>query len=125
MTEVVFLASTNADLLEFPRETRQEVGYAIWLAETGDKALNVVPLVGFGGAGVLEVIASFDGDAYRAVYTVNFPGFIYILHAFKKKSRAGRATPKPDMALIKRRYRDAKADYDHRKSEELERKNAG
>lgn len=28
------------------------------------------PLKGFGGAGVLEVVENFDGDTYRAIYTV-------------------------------------------------------
>ena len=38
------------------------------------------------GAGVLEVVGDFDGNTYRAVYTVKFAGVIYVLHAFQKKS---------------------------------------
>ena len=42
------------------------------LAETGEKHPDAKPLRGFGGAGVLEVVDDFDGDTYRAVYTVRF-----------------------------------------------------
>jgi len=42
---------------------------------------------GFGGAGVLEVVDDFDGDTYRAVYTVKLQGAVYALHAFQKKSK--------------------------------------
>jgi phage-related protein len=41
-------------------------------------------LRGFGGAGVLEVVDDFDGDTYRAVYTVRFAGAVYVLHAFQE-----------------------------------------
>ncbi|MEJ1967121.1 MAG: type II toxin-antitoxin system RelE/ParE family toxin [Rhizomicrobium sp.] len=46
-----------------------------------------------GFAGVLELTSFFDGDAYRAVYTVRFRDVVYVLHAFKKKSKRGIATP--------------------------------
>ena len=53
----------------------------------------------------------FDGDTYRAVYTVRFGDAIYVLHAFKKKSKRGIKTPQSDMDLIKRRLRDAEQDH--------------
>jgi phage-related protein len=68
-------------------------------------------LRGFGGAGVLEIVDDFDGDTYRAVYTVRFAGAVYVLHAFKKKSRRGIATPKTELGLIERRFKRAKEDY--------------
>jgi phage-related protein len=34
-----------------------------------------------------------------------------VLHAFKKKSKRGIATPKGDVELIKRRLKAAEADY--------------
>ena len=48
---------------------------------TGPRAPYAKPLKGFGGAGVLEVVDDFDGDTYRAVYTVRFSGVVYVLHA--------------------------------------------
>jgi phage-related protein len=42
---------------------------------------------------------------------VRFREAVYVLHAFKKKSKKGIATPKRDIDLIKRRLQDAEADY--------------
>jgi phage-related protein len=72
----------------------------------------------FGGRGVPEVVEDFDGDTYRAVYTVRFAGLIYLLHAFQKKSKKGIATPKQTIELVKSRLRDAEADYRTRKEGE-------
>jgi phage-related protein len=88
------------------------VGGALWEAQLGGKAPFAKPLKGFGGAGVLEIVDDFDGDTYRAVYTVRFPGIVYVLHAFQKKSKRGRATPRADIDLIDQRLRRAKEDYE-------------
>ena len=63
------------------------------------------PLKGFGGAGVLEVVESLQGNAYRAVYTVKIAHAIYVLHCFQKKSTKGAETPKLDMELIRDRLK--------------------
>jgi phage-related protein len=68
-------------------------------------------LKGFGGRGVLEVVDDFDGDTYRAVYTVKFAGVVYVLHAFQKKSKRGIATPQRDIDLIKARLKRAEEHY--------------
>jgi phage-related protein len=63
-------------------------------------------LAGFGGANVIEVRESHDGNAYRAVYTVRFADAVYVLHAFQKKSKKGIATPKAELDLIEKRLKD-------------------
>ena len=63
---------------------------------------------GFGGASVIEIVEDYDGDTYRAVYTVKFAEAIYVLHAFQKKSRSGIATPKHDLDLIEERLKRAR-----------------
>ncbi len=68
-------------------------------------------LKGFGGAGVLELVADHVGDTFRAAYTVKFGTAVYVLHAFQKKSKSGIKTPTEDMALIRRRLKAAEADY--------------
>jgi len=45
---------------------------------------------------------------------VTFGDFVYVLHAFQKKSKRGSATPKPDVALIRSRLKDAQVDYKYR-----------
>jgi phage-related protein len=70
---------------------------------------------GFGGASVLEIVAPFDGDTFRAIYTVRLRGVIYVLHAFQKKSKAGSATPKREIEMIQRRLTIAERDYEERR----------
>jgi len=54
----------------------------------------------------LELRDNFDGDTYRAVYTVRFEG---VLYAFQKKSTRGISTPQRHIELIRQRLRDAEA----------------
>ncbi len=84
------------------------MGQALDDAQHGEKHPGARPLKGFGGAGVLEIVEDDDGDTYRAVYTVKFAGAIYVLHAFQKKAKRGRATPKKDIDLVKRRLKTAR-----------------
>ena len=69
------------------------------------------PLQGFGNDGVLEVVDDFDGNTYRAIYTVRFAQAVYTLHVFQKKSRKGIATPKQDIELVKARLKRAEDHY--------------
>ena len=59
-------------------------------------------------SGVFEVVSDHATNAYRAVYAVKIGEFIYLLHAFQKKSKRGIATPKYEVELIRRRLRRAK-----------------
>lgn len=59
----------------------------------------------------MEVVENFDGDTYRAIYTVKFAGVVYVLHAFQKKSKRGAMTPRHDIELIKQRLRTAEQHY--------------
>ncbi len=95
-----------AVLREFPQAVREEVGYALYRAQLGEKHPNAKPLKGL-GPGVLEVISECRGDTFRAVYTVKLAGKVYVLHAFQKKSRRGIATPKSDLDLVRQRLKRA------------------
>jgi phage-related protein len=105
--DVIFVGSSLDDLRAFPEEVKDAVGYALWLAQLGRKHPDAKPLRGFGGAGVLEMVEDFDGDTYRAVYTVRFESAVYVLHVFQKKSTRGIATAERDIDLIRKRLRDA------------------
>ena len=100
---IEWIGSSKEDLSEFPREVKITVGFALHEAQIGRKHPDAKPLKGFGGAGILEVVSIFDGDAFRAVYTVKLAGRIYVLHAFQKKSKSGISTPKTEIDLIKAR----------------------
>jgi phage-related protein len=114
-TPLIWLGSTKKAVQNFPLTVRQTVGFALFQAQLGGKHADTKPLKGFGGAGVLEIVERFDGDTYRAVYTVKFAGVIYVLHAFQKKSKQGIKTPKQDLDLIKKRLQQAKEDYQQMK----------
>ena len=107
---VLWVGSSKDDLDECPEAVRAEVGHALYIAQLGDKHDNAKPLRGFGGAHTLEIVESFDGDAYRAVYTVKFVRAIYVLHVFQKKSRSGVQTSMRDVELIKARLKTAEED---------------
>ena len=104
---VVWVGSSRKDLRAFPDEVQRHVGYALYVAQRGGKHRDTKALVGFGGAGVVEVVTDFRGDTFRAVYTVRFAANVYVLHAFQKKSKSGRETPQRDAELIKKRLREA------------------
>lgn len=65
------------------------MGYAIHVAQIGDKHPNAKALKGFKGAGVLEIVDDHDGDTYRAIYTVKFAGAVYVLHALSEEVEEG------------------------------------
>jgi phage-related protein len=112
LKSVKWISSSRDDLREFPEDVQRMMGYALYLAQLGKKHPDAKPLKGYKGSGVLEVVEDFDGDTYRAVYTVKFEGVIYVLHAFQKKSKRGISTPKQDIALIEARLKRAREYYE-------------
>jgi phage-related protein len=110
MKALIWVGSCLEDLRSFPEDVRRTIGYALYLAQSGQKHPDAKPLRGFGGAGVLEVVEDFEGNAYRAVYTVSLPDAVYVLHAFQKKAKRGIATPKRDIEIIRARLLRA---HDH------------
>ena len=88
---------------------RHEFGYALYLAQTGRTHAKGKSLSGFGSSGVMEVIEDWQGNAYRAAYTVRFEAAVFVLHVFQKKSKSGIATPKKDIDLIRARLKAAEA----------------
>ncbi|SRR5579883_815641 len=109
MTPLVWIGSSLEDLRSFPDAVKRVVGYALYLAQTGDKHPDAKPLKGFGGAGVLEVPVDTEGKTYRMIYTVIFPNAVYVLHAFQKKAKRGIATSRQDLDLIRARLQRAQA----------------
>lgn len=87
------------------------MGFALWQTQTGGMHPDAKPLKGFGGAGILEVVDDYDGNTYRAVYTVKFAGVVYVLHAFQKKSKTGKKTPLHEINLIQQRLKRAENSY--------------
>jgi phage-related protein len=98
-----------------PSEVRLDIGYALYAAQRGETDPAAKPLKGFGGASVLEIVASHRGDTWRGVYAVRFDDAVYVLHVFQKKSTRGIATPKKEIELIARRLAQAERDSRERR----------
>lgn len=105
-----WVGSSRKDFGDFPARVQDGFGFELFLAQSGQHPPSAKPLKGIGGR-VVELVDDYDGDTYRAVYTVRFQSAVYVLHAFKKKSKQGIKTPQSDIALITKRLKDAEADH--------------
>jgi|SRR5271155_4190606 len=104
---LVWRGSSKRDFMAFPRATQREMGYALFLAQMGERHPRMSKtLRGFGGATLIEIRESYEGNAYRTIYTVRYANAVYVLHAFQKKSKKGIATPKVELDLIEKRLKD-------------------
>jgi len=65
--DIIWVSSSLEDLRRFPQPVQKVMGFALFQAQCGGRHLQAKPLKGFGGAGVLEIIEDFDGNAFRAV----------------------------------------------------------
>lgn len=73
---IKWVGSSKKDLKEMPEDVQDVFGFALGLAQAGQKHDAAKPLKGFGSAGVLEVVESDEGGTYRAVYTVRLDHWI-------------------------------------------------
>jgi phage-related protein len=100
---------TKKDLRELDEDVRVDFGYGLHLIQAGKRAseveeaidgLKMKMLTGYGAA-VYELKQNVNKDTYRCVYTVRFKDALYVLHAFKKKSKSGIGLPREDDQLIR------------------------
>jgi phage-related protein len=106
-----WIGSSKRDFLAFPKPVQEDMGNALGIAQFGGTAPSTKPWKGL-GSGILEIVESHDGNAYRAVYTVRFEEVVYVLHAFQKKSPSGVRTAKRDVDLVAERLRAAQQDHE-------------
>src|SRR3989337_2113449 len=102
-----WIGSSKKDLMALPAQVVDVFGYALYLAQTGERHEQAKPLKGFGSAGVLEVVEDWRGNAYRAGYTVGPAAGGFGLPGFQEKSKTGVATPKAELDLIRTRLKAA------------------
>ena len=91
----------------FPVGAQDDILAALTMAVDGGFPSHVKPMKGL-GKGVYEVALRHRTDAYRAVYTLQFEGTLWVVHAFQKKSRSGIKTPKQELDLILERIKRLK-----------------
>ena len=86
----------------FPAAVRDRVNTALTIAAEGGKADIAKPLKGI-GPGILEIAIRYRTDAWRVVYVTEVAGQMWVIHAFRKKSKTGIKTPKAEIDLVKAR----------------------
>ncbi len=102
---IVWIGSTIEDIRSFPKNIKDNIGYALYEAQKGKMPFKAKPMKGL--SGVIEIRTDYLTDTFRTVYTVKLGARLYVLHVFKKKSKKGISTPKPDIDLIKSRLKTA------------------
>lgn len=117
MKVLKWIGSSREDLKKFPDEVINEIGHGLYLAQMGDRHTHAKTLSGFGSAKIIEIRENDRSGTYRVIYTVQMTEFIFVLHAFQKKSKSGIATPKEDIDTIKRRLKEAESLYKELKGE--------
>lgn len=105
---IIWMGSSRSDLIAMPEAVRKDFGGALHAVQEGRQPEGAKALKGK-IKGAVQLSEDHDGDTYRAVYTVELEGMVYVLHCFQKKSKSGRATPQSDIDLIERRLKDARA----------------
>lgn len=103
---VVWIGTSHEDLKNFPADVQDEIGYALYLAQIGDKHYKAKPLKAF--SGVMEIVSNYATNTYRAMYTVKIGDQIYVLHCFQKKSKRGIKTPQKEINIIRQRLKTAR-----------------
>jgi phage-related protein len=104
MRRITWVRGALRDFATFPSPVQDRVMFALRMAAQGEKADSAKPMKGL-GAGVFEIALRHRGDAYRIVYAVQLDEDIWVLHAFRKKSKTGIKTPRHEIDLIRERIR--------------------
>lgn len=99
---IEFRGSSLDDLRSFPLSARREAGHQLDQVQNGHepddwKPMNTV------GQGVKEIRIRDAVGAFRVMYVAKFADAVYVLHCFQKKTEK---TPKTDLDLAAKRYRD-------------------
>ena len=81
---VIWVGPSKKELLEFPEDVIDEVGYILYRVQNNQNHPHIKPLKSL--RGVFEIISDYQTDTYRTVYAVKLGNAVYVLHAFKKET---------------------------------------
>lgn len=109
LRELFWVGGSRKAFDKFPQDAARDFGQQLFLVQTGQDAPGEKPLTKgpLQGLGIRELRVDFDRDTYRVVYTVKLRSGLYVLHAFKKKSKFGIRTPVHEMEVVRQRYLQA------------------
>jgi phage-related protein len=83
-----FVGSALEDLRAFPRAPRRDAGYRLDRVQIGLEPSDWKPMLTV-GHGVPEIRIHREGR-YRVIYVAKIDDAVYVLHAFRKKTRKTR-----------------------------------
>lgn len=93
-----------------PEPVKDVFGFALHNVQQGRFPVGGKPFGEGLPSQILKIVEDYEGNTYRAVYTL-FGKAVYVLDVFMKKSKTGSQTPRTDIDRVVARYRSAKADY--------------
>ena len=99
MKRIQWLGTSLNEVRGFPGEARRLLGQELRFVQSGLMPSDFKPMASV-GAGVYEIRVR-AGNQYRVIYVAKFAEFVYVLHAFVKKTPK---TPPEDLDLAKKRY---------------------
>ena len=97
--QIEWIGSTLEEVRAMPVSVRRSFGYTLFALQLREQPVGDIKRLE-GIPGVFEIKKNF-GDAFRLVYCVTFEDTVYVLHAFKKKTRK---TAKHELALATVRF---------------------
>jgi phage-related protein len=106
LRRLIWVGAAQKEFARFPPDAADDFGRQLYLVQMGKDARGEKLLTQgiLKGLGIRQIRVDFDRDTYRVVYTVKLPNAVYVLHAFKKKSKFGISTPVHELELVRQRY---------------------
>ncbi len=99
MKRIEWLGTSLNAVRNFPQKARTSVGQELQLVQDGFMPSDFKPMPTV-GAGAYEIRVR-DGNQYRVIYVAKFSDYVYVLHAFVKKTPQ---TAMPDLETAKSQY---------------------
>ena len=96
-----WLGSSRIDLRAFPRNARRVAGFQLRRVQRELEPYDWKPVASI-GPGVREIRIHLPLE-HRVLYVARFAEAVYVLHAFKKRSRK---TAQRDIELARQRFRE-------------------
>ncbi len=83
MKRLEWIGTSKKDLKEFPEAIKGAMGYALHLAQCGERHGHAKTFSGIGNAKVLEIRENDRRGTYRTIYTLEMDGFMFCMRSKK------------------------------------------
>lgn len=107
LRDVEWLGDSRAQVRSWPKAATSQVGtelYAVQLGEYPDGCERLQEV----GPDVHALRIRSGKEQYRVIWLAKVEDVVYVLHAFHKKSKKGKANPASDIAVARARLKEAR-----------------